>query len=641
MEKAASKRYGSGAVVAALVLIAAAFPPAGSAAAGAAEAQPSPTAFDEAFDRLLLEGLTPTRNDEALLRAALEPLLPGGDVVRRRRLEALACHAIDGTAKEGLARADPLIAVESGPNGDAIALSLAHACRAIHLPESGPLEPVIAGFAAAVDSARRTNHPTLLIQMLIQRSGAHSLDGQYAKALLDALEANDALQKHGDPLMLALNMQFVGIAYRRMGDLELAEQLLTQSLQNPVIQREWVHRVSALLQLGYLYEDTKRYANARRSFDAAIELCTVNNSPIDCAYARLGRAGVDAVDKRPGAALRTLERVEADFAEAGTLGETAMMALVRGQALAALGRRREALAMLDSAITTWRSEGNERYLAMALQPRAAVLESLGRPDDALSDLREYLEIFKRENARRAEQRTEFLRERFEVRRRDFENADLRAKERLRQQEIESLDRLRQWQNVAIALGGALVLLLFGIAMRQLWRARNLKALSETDALTGVPNRRALLHKGQQAFLDSRRRMKALTLLALDIDHFKAVNDAYGHATGDAVLARIAQECQRTLRQHDLIGRIGGEEFTGLLPGTSLETAVQVAERIRGSVAALDLDDLVPGLRVTISLGVAALDRQDADFASLLDRADKALYRAKESGRNRVEVATAA
>ncbi|MFN7212469.1 MAG: hypothetical protein ACK5US_05975, partial [Lysobacteraceae bacterium] len=113
MEKTASKRYGSGAVVAALVLIAAAFPPAGSAAAGAAEAQPSPTAFDEAFDRLLREGLTPTRNDEALLRAALEPLLPGGDVVRRRRLEALACHAIDGTAKEGLARADPLIAVES------------------------------------------------------------------------------------------------------------------------------------------------------------------------------------------------------------------------------------------------------------------------------------------------------------------------------------------------------------------------------------------------------------------------------------------------------------------------------------------------------------------------------------------------
>ncbi len=641
MNKAASKRHGRGFLVAALALIVAAVPLAATASAGAAQAQPSPVAFDEAFDRALLEDLTSTRNNEALLRASLEPLLPDGDSPRRRRLEALACHAIDGTAEEILARADPLIAFESGPDGDAIALSLAHACRAIHLPESGPLQPVIADFDAAVDSARRTDHPPLLIQMLIQRSGVHSLNGQYAKALLDALEADDALQKNGDARMLALNVRFVGIAYRRMGDLELAEQLLTQSLQNPVMDGEWGHRISTLLQLGYVYEETGRFGNARRSFDAAIALCTARKSPIDCAYARLGRAGVDAVGKRPRAALRTLERVGADFAEAGTPGEGAMMALVRGQALAALGRQREALAMLDSAIAAWRSEGKDRYLAMALQPRAAVLEGLRRPDDALSDLREYIEIVKRENARRAEQRTEFLRERFEVRRRDFENADLRAKERLRQQEIESLDRLRQWQNVAIALGAALVLLSFGIAMRQLWRARNLKALSETDALTGVPNRRALLHKGQQAFLDSRRRMKALTLLALDIDHFKAVNDAYGHATGDAVLARIAQECQRALRQHDLIGRIGGEEFAGLLPGTSLEKAVQVAERIRGGVAALDLDDLVPGLRVTISLGVAALDRQDGAFASLLDRADKALYRAKESGRDRGEVATAA
>ncbi|WP_397595664.1 diguanylate cyclase [Silanimonas sp.] len=638
MKKAASRRYGYDVFFSALVLIAAAFPPAGAVAAEVAEAQPSPAAFDEAFDRFLLEGLTPTRNDEAILRPSLEALLPRGDVVRRRRLEALACHAIDGTAEESLARADLLIAMESGDEGDAIARSLAHACRAIHMPESGPLGPAIASFDAAVDSARRAEHPKLLIQLLINRSGAHSLDGQYARALLDALEADDALQKHGDAFMRALNMQFVGIAYRRMGDLELAEQLLMQSLQNTAMDGQWVHRIAVLLQLGYLYEDTKRYENARQSFNAAIALCTTHNSPIDCAYARLGLASTDAVDKRPRAALRTLERVEADFAEAGISGESAMMALVRGQALAALGRQREALTMLDSAITIWRSEGNDRYLAMALEPRAAVLQGLGRPDDALSDLREYLEVFKRENAERAEQRTEFLRERFESRRRDFENADLRAKERLRRQEIESLDRLRQWQNVAIALGVALVLLLFGITMRQLWRARHLKVLSETDALTGAPNRRALLYEGQRAFLDSRRRMKTLTVLALDIDHFKRINDAYGHATGDAVLARIAKECERTLRQRDLIGRIGGEEFAGLLPETSLDAAVQVAERIRGGVEGLDLDDLAPGLRVTISLGVAALDPHDADFATLLHRADKALYRAKETGRNRVEVA---
>jgi diguanylate cyclase (GGDEF)-like protein len=195
--------------------------------------------------------------------------------------------------------------------------------------------------------------------------------------------------------------------------------------------------------------------------------------------------------------------------------------------------------------------------------------------------------------------------------------------------------------MALGLGLLLAALLAILVLRQIARAKRLQAMAMTDPLTGLANRRRMEFQGRIAVREARTAGTPLALFAIDIDHFKAVNDAYGHATGDAVLARIAQECQRTLRQHDLIGRIGGEEFAGLLPGTSLEAAVQVAERIRGGVAALDLDDLVPGLRVTISLGVAALDRHDADFASLLDRADKALYRAKESGRDRVEVATAA
>jgi diguanylate cyclase (GGDEF)-like protein len=396
--------------------------------------------------------------------------------------------------------------------------------------------------------------------------------------------------------------------------------------------------MTALLQLGYLYDETGRYDEARRMLADALELCQRHKNHAACAYARLGLAGVEVDDGAPRRALAALEQAEADFAESGDPGDPTMVALVRGQALARLGRDAEALPLLDRAVATWTTEGNDRYLALALPERARLLERLGREADAIADLRSFIEVNANDDRMRAEQRTDFMREQFDASRREVENAELKAREALRLQEIESLDRLRQWQNVAIALGVALVLLLFGITMRQLWRARHLKVLSETDALTGAPNRRALLYEGQRAFLDSRRRMKTLTVLALDIDHFKRINDAYGHATGDAVLARIAKECERTLRQRDLIGRIGGEEFAGLLPETSLDAAVQVAERIRGGVEGLDLDDLAPGLRVTISLGVAALDPHDADFATLLHRADKALYRAKETGRNRVEVA---
>jgi diguanylate cyclase (GGDEF)-like protein len=366
-----------------------------------------------------------------------------------------------------------------------------------------------------------------------------------------------------------------------------------------------------------------------------------NDSPTYCGYARLALASVEAKDGDPEKALALVERSMADFQAAGEPGDIVMANFIRGQALARQSRDADALAMLDEAVAAWTKEDNARYLALALPVRAAVLERIRRYEAVIADLRAFIAVKDRDNDRRADQRTDLIREQFEAERREIENAQLRARERLREQEIQALDQVRRWQRMALGLGLLLAALLAILVLRQIARAKRLQAMAMTDPLTGLANRRRMEFQGRIAVREARTAGTPLALLAIDIDHFKAVNDAYGHATGDAVLARIAQECQRALRQHDLIGRIGGEEFTGLLPGTSLEAAVQVAERIRGGVAALDLDDLVPGLRVTISLGVAALDRQDADFASLLDRADKALYRAKESGRDRVEVATAA
>ena len=129
----------------------------------------------------------------------------------------------------------------------------------------------------------------------------------------------------------------------------------------------------------------------------------------------------------------------------------------------------------------------------------------------------------------------------------------------------------------------------------------------------------------------------LTALAFDIDHFKRVNDARGHVAGDRVLARVAQACQDALRQCDVLGRIGGEEFLVLLPNTRLDQALPIAERLRMAVSALNLADVGGDLAVTISLGMAEYLAGE-DLEALVHRADHALYRAKERGRDRVEVA---
>ena len=598
-----------------------------------------PAAFDAAFATALREGMGTSPEEGAAAVAALRATLPANDPLRLRRFEAMACRAAQRDGKAYIANADTLLAAEQARSApDATSLALLHACRAAYLRLGTDTTVVERAYDAAVEAAQRSADLVLLGRMLSLRSKAHSLSGEFAKSLMDALAAQDALEDSGEQFAIADNLLNVGVAYRRMGEAARAEEYLLRSLEDEEIRSRWSSTMTALLQLGYLYDETGRYDEARRMLADAVELCQGHDNHAACGYARLGLAGVEVDDGAPRRALATLERAEADFAESGGPGEPTLVALVRGQALARLGRDAEALPLLDRAVATWTTEGNDRYLALALPERARLLERLGREADAIADLRRFIEAHANDDRIRAEQRTELMREQFDASRREVENAELKAREALRLQEIEGLNAARRWQWTAIALGGLLMVVLSGVVVRQITKARRLRLLAMTDPLTGLANRRHTDYRGNEAFKMARLTGRPFCVLAIDIDHFKAVNDTHGHAVGDTVLQRVGRECQRTLRQNDLIGRIGGEEFVGLLPETSLEAAVQVAERIRGGVAALDLDDLVPGLRVTISLGVAALVRHDGDFASLLDRADKALYRAKESGRDRVEVA---
>jgi diguanylate cyclase (GGDEF)-like protein len=140
---------------------------------------------------------------------------------------------------------------------------------------------------------------------------------------------------------------------------------------------------------------------------------------------------------------------------------------------------------------------------------------------------------------------------------------------------------------------------------------------------------------------ARRHGAGFAVLAMDVDRFKAINDAFGHDAGDAVLRRVADALRASLRDGDTVGRAGGEEFVAVLPGAGEAAAAEVAERLRASVVALDCSDLHPALRVTLSVGAAVWRPDDAGVAATLKRADESLYRAKGLGRNRVEVAAPA
>lgn len=162
-------------------------------------------------------------------------------------------------------------------------------------------------------------------------------------------------------------------------------------------------------------------------------------------------------------------------------------------------------------------------------------------------------------------------------------------------------------------------------------------LAMTDALTDLYNRRGFFKLGEREVERARRSKRPLTLIMIDVDHFKQVNDSHGHAVGDLVLRAIGERCARNVRVVDVVGRYGGEEFAVLLPDTDIGPAQIVAERLRHAIAATAIPTKDAEIAITVSAGIASLHGSVSDLVSLLQAADAGLYAAKRAGRNCVVV----
>ncbi len=158
-----------------------------------------------------------------------------------------------------------------------------------------------------------------------------------------------------------------------------------------------------------------------------------------------------------------------------------------------------------------------------------------------------------------------------------------------------------------------------------------------DYLTGLNNRRYFMELVEEEFKRDDRYGQVLSVGMMDIDDFKKINDQYGHKTGDAVLKVLAEVCGKTLRDVDIVGRMGGEEFAVLMPETDCDAALDVAERLRAALAHVEVPRELGAapIRFTVSIGVATKRSDDDRPEALLSQADKALYRAKGSGKNRI------
>lgn len=207
--------------------------------------------------------------------------------------------------------------------------------------------------------------------------------------------------------------------------------------------------------------------------------------------------------------------------------------------------------------------------------------------------------------------------------------------------LEKISKLQSFQRMAvlvivITLICEAFLIFMPLVSRVRRYAEELKRLTMTDLLTGIGNRRFFIFRGSQEMHRARRMRKELCLALIDLDRFKAVNDDYGHKSGDMVLQQFVQVIQKCMRHEDVFARLGGEEFAVLLPHTAIDDGINVIERMRLAVEATEFEiDRGLRTRITLSAGLTRVNLSHEDFEAAIVLADVAMYEAKRLGRNRV------
>jgi len=597
---------------------------------------PSAEGFDALFKRLDVGDLTAldTKQQQQIL-GHLQKLLPPGDAHRQRLLDADRC-SLDfvNRTKEGYAFADAKLA-DALKAGDATASIRFYYCRAGYQGSLSTERDALADVERGIDMARSIDDDILVAFGLEQRGSVHSFLGIHGKALADLLEAQRIYQQHELNELSSQLLLGIGIAYRRLGYLDKAREYVNQNIDHAQHVGDHESLQSGLLQLGFIDQEAGRAASALNTLHRAMELAAPAGDKGTIAATNLATASVLADLHRYPEAMDALRKAEIDFSATGDVSFTGMIAYERGRALAGQDQTRAALEQFDRAGAAFEAGANQRYLERLHESKAQTLEATGQSQAALEEYKRYLAAHEEVARQRTDQQTQMLREQFDTDRAKLENARLKAEQSLKDREVETLKRARRWQQVALGLLAVMLGMASVLAFRQLARLRIWKRMASVDALTGVPNLRGVESFANRAMRNARTNMEPLAVLAIDVDRFKSINDAHGHAIGDRVLQHIARACDEAMREGDLLGRVGGEEFLAVLPGTKLDHALDVAERLRSRVAAMALADVPEDIRPTISIGAAEMLGEDGDFDALRQRADEAMYRAKQSGRNRV------
>jgi diguanylate cyclase (GGDEF)-like protein len=435
-----------------------------------------------------------------------------------------------------------------------------------------------------------------------------------------------------------MSADYLSLVMRSMGDYSQALALNQEKIDWDIAHGAATSLSVSRFMRGQILKQTGDYNGSIAEFEKARELSVSLDDPQGVAFAdqRICDAHIEL--GRLEAAQRECASAERTFSVADSADALKETEVLQARIALGLGRPDLALAAMNRVLDQGGADIPPRLVGSMYEWRAQADAALHSYRDAYSDLQEYVKRYTAANDAERIRQAGALRARFQTDREIERNSSLKRElETSQEQSSRQAQRLR-WNSVVVVAGVWIIaLLIYFLLANRSYRAQLLQLASQ-DPLTGLPNRRRTLELAVAALESARDTKLPLTIALIDMDHFKDINDRCGHAAGDHVLMEFSRVGREALRDTDIFGRWGGEEFLLVMPETPVEYAIASLERLRTLVFGIRLPPSGSGMRVSLSAGLASLEDGVKSLEDLIARADAALYAAKNEGRDLIRLA---
>jgi diguanylate cyclase (GGDEF)-like protein len=516
---------------------------------------------------------------------------------------------------------------------------LYHNCK---IAESDALELVgnliqaMDGVNAAITWARHNQQPELYLQAIYSRGIIQTSMPDYVAALSDFQQAYSLASNDPNELSKAHVASMLAQVYEYRREYKLAIPFYEEAVAAHRLHSADLNLSIALYGLGRMNRGIGKVELGKAQLQESADFAEKIDDLQGVGYALKELASIDMLQKNYVEAEVKLEKAASIFAQADNPQMNFIFMMLLTELALETNKTAKAETYFQQVKAIYNRNENSIHTIDYDVLEARLLHQQGRYQAAYEVLKQAFENHKEQQNSESTGQLHQLRSRFEIQLAQQENEVLSQKNALQQLQLEN----EKTQNMQLLLSTAFATIVCGllgiIVLRNKEHKRKLVELATRDDLTGLYNRRHALTLLEQQMSLATRYGTNLCIAMLDLDFFKEINDSYGHVAGDKVLREFALLCKRSLRESDVIGRIGGEEFLLILSHTASEDAFNVLDSLRSKMSEISKTAEIPEAKVTLSIGIAQYDPRDS-LESFMLLADTALYQAKNTGRDRVAV----